>query len=198
MPLPVTVAVEGPSDVSVVRRILEFVGCSVHLVHGRAGKHHIDLNLTGYNNAARFAPWFVLRDLDHDAACAGALVGQLLPTPATWMRFRVAVREVESWVLADPAGISKFLRIREALVPGSPDQLNDPKAVLVNLARQSPIAAIRTDMVPATGMSSAVGPAYASRLNEFALGHWRPSIAVSNSESLRRCVERLRELTKLT
>ena len=111
------------------------------------------------------------------------------------MRFRIAVREVESWALADPARVSRFLRIHQALVPGSPDQLDDPKQTLVNLARRSRVAAIRTDMVPAVGMSGPVGPAYTSRIAEFALEHWRPSVAVENSDSLRKCVERLKEFS---
>ena len=67
MAVAVTVAVEGPSDLSILRRVLEYAGCTVHVVHGRGGKNQINANLTGYNNAARFAPWVVLRDLDHDA-----------------------------------------------------------------------------------------------------------------------------------
>ncbi len=197
MPIPVTVAVEGDSDLPVVRRILDFVGCSVHVVHGRAGKHRINANLGGYNNAARFAPWLVLRDLDHDAACATDLVNQLLPVQATWMRFRIAVREIESWVLADPQRVSQYLRIRQGLVPVSPDRLANPKVTLVGLARRSPVAAIKADMVPAAGMSITVGPAYTSRIAEFASGHWRPSVAMKNSDSLRRCVERLREFSRL-
>ena len=192
---PITVAVEGASDLPVVRRILDFAGCSVHVVHGLAGKRHLNRNLHGYNNAARFAPWLVLRDLDHDAQCAAGLVQRLLPAPSKWMRFRVAVREVESWVLADPTSVSRYLRIRQALVPESPDQLLDPKQTLVNLARLSPIAAIRADMVPAVGMSNTVGPAYASRIGELAAHHWKPGVAVENSDSLRRCVDKLKELS---
>lgn len=198
MALPVTIAVEGASDVPVLRRILDHVGCSIYVVHGRRGKAQIDRNIGGYNNAARFSPWIVLRDLDHDAACPQTLVDHLLPKPAEWMRFRIAVREVESWLLADPASVARFLRIRRVFVPGQPDQLDDPKGMLVNLARRSPISAIRADMVPAVGMSGTVGPAYTSRIAEFALGAWMPEVAMDNSDSLRRCVERIKTLNTFT
>ena len=191
MALPVTVAVEGASDVPVLRKVLEHCGCTIHVVHGRAGKGQIDRNLKGYNNAARYSPWVVLRDLDHDAQCPKALVDRLLPAPAHWMRLRIAVREIESWLLADPERMARFLRLRRRALPGDLDQLADPKQALVNLARQSPISAIRQDMVPAPGTSGSVGPAYVSRITEFAKDHWRPAVAVRNSESLRRSVDRI-------
>src|SRR5687768_12681237 len=121
MPLPVSIAVEGQSDVAVVERVLAFVGCSIDAIYGRVGKAQIDSSLHGYNNAARFAPWLVLRDLDSDAACPSALARQLLPAPATWMRFRIAVREVESWLLADPDELSEYMRVSRNLIPNNPD-----------------------------------------------------------------------------
>jgi len=193
--LPVTVAVEGPTDVPVVRRVLSLVGCSVHVVHGRSGKDLINRNLLGYNNAARFSPWLVLRDLDHDADCAAQLVANVLPNPAAWMRLRIAVRATECWLLADSERISRFLRVKRSLVPADPEQLADPKGALVNLARRSHIASVREDIVPSPGMSSRVGPGYVSRISEFALNDWRPDVAMNRSDSLRRCIERVREFS---
>ena len=39
-------------------------------MHGKKGKDGLLRNLDGYNRAARFSPWVVLVDLDHDADCA--------------------------------------------------------------------------------------------------------------------------------
>jgi len=65
---------------------------------------------------------------------------------------------------------------------------------LVDLARLSRRNAIRKDMVPREGSGRSVGPAYASRLVEFATGQWQPEAAAERCESLRRamrCLERL-------
>jgi hypothetical protein len=193
--VPVSIAVEGTSDVAIVARILALARCSVGTVYGQSGKHTIDSRVFGYNNAARFAPWFVLRDLDSDAPCAPDLARTVLPAPATWMRFRIAVREAECWLLADPEALSGFLRVRAALVPGNPEALPDPKLTLVNLARSSRSAVIRDDMVPARGVSAVVGPGYVARVSEFARNHWRPSVARRNSPSLDKCIARVTELS---
>jgi hypothetical protein len=194
MPLPVSVAVEGQSDVVVVERILAFVGCSAHAIYGRSGKADLDRGLPGYNNAARFWPWLVLRDLDTDAPCAPELARLILPNPADWMRFRIAVREVESWLLADPERLSNYLRVPRRSMPNSPDSLADPKLTLVNLARRSRVASVRADMVPERGVSAVVGPGYVSRVSEFAGSYWRPEVAARNSVSVRKCIQRVREL----
>lgn len=192
--LPVTVVVEGPTDLSVLSRVLEFVDCSIDVAHGQRGKASIDRNILGYNNAANFSPWLVLRDLDHDAACAPELAAAILPVPSQWMRLRIAVRAMESWLLADAEALSNYLHTRRAHVPNNPDALDDPKRSLVDLARRSRRAAIRDDMVPAEGATSRVGPAYPSRVAEFARTEWRPDVARDHSESLRRCIESVRLL----
>ena len=195
MTIPVTVVVEGPTtDVAVAGRILKAVGCSVDIIYGRSGKGTIMRNLGGYNKAAQFAPWFVLRDLDHDASCAPALVSSTLQGPAKWMRYRIAVRGVEAWLLADPEALAGFLRVRRELMPQDPDGLSNPKAAVVSLARKSRSSQIRRDVVPASGTSALVGPAYSSRMAEFVSDHWRPDVARNRSDSLRRCLDRVREL----
>ena len=105
------------------------------------------------------------------------------------MRFRVAVRAIESWLLADAESLSEYLRVRRAMIPADPDRLDDPKATLVKIARQSRVTAIRLDMVPEQGMTSRVGPAYSSRVTEFARRRWRPEVARDHSDSLERCIE---------
>jgi hypothetical protein len=102
------------------------------------------------------------------------------------------VRAVEAWLMADAETLSDFLHVRGSLVPSDPDGLSHPKESLVNLARCSTRAEIRKDMVPRPGSGNSIGPAYASRLIEYILDDrngWRPNIAASISDSLRRCRE---------
>jgi len=194
MTTPVTIVVEGLTDVPVVDRILQTVGCSIAYTYGLSGKRALMRDLGGYNRAAQFSPWMIVRDLDHDAACAAELIAVTLPDPSKWMRFRIAVRAVEAWMLADAERLAEFLHVHENTIPADPETLPDPKLTLVNVARSSSRAEIREDMVPTPGTSGKVGPAYTSRVMEFARNQWRPVIASNHSDSLRRCLERAREL----
>lgn len=188
----VTVAVEGPSDVPVVKRILDWAGLEMGPVHGLRGKSWIDQHLPGYNRAARHARWMVLRDLNRDAACAPDLLQRLLPDPAPSMRLRIAVHATETWLLADADGLSQFLGVSAARMPRVPEDLPDPKQTLIELARTSRSAAIREDMAPAPGTSARVGPGYSGRIIEFVTRSWRPEVAARQSDSLSRCMETLR------
>jgi hypothetical protein len=169
------------------------VGRDIAVSHIVGGKSKLDPRLGGYNSAARFAPWVVMRDLDNEQ-CAPTLVSRLMPAPAEFMYFRVAVRAVESWLLADTGNISAFLRVRVGLVPTDPDGLANPKLALVALARRSRSRAIRDDMVPRPGSGVSTGPNYPGRLIEFAREHWNPGAAAARSQSLNRAMERVKAL----
>lgn len=194
-------AVEGLVDEAVVERLVEDVGAFPGPVHGKNGKPRLRARINGYNDAARFSPWIVLVDLDQEADCAPPLVRAWLPAPAPQMCFRVAVREVEAWLLADRARIARFLSVRAADVSGDPEALPDPKLALVDLARRSRRREIREDMVPRPGSGRAVGPVYTSRLIEFVTDRqrgWRPSIAARSADSLARCIQRLRSMVEIS
>lgn len=193
----VTGAVEGDVDEAVLRRVLKHVGLSLGVVHGREGKQTLLKRLGGYNNAARFAPWVVLVDLDGDCPCVPPCVQGWLPAPSPQMCFRVAVRAIEAWLLADRERIASSLGISLQRVPDSPDNLTHPKTELVNLARRSRSRAIREDLVPRQRSGRSVGPLYTARLMEFVEDEhagWRPDQAAIRSDSLRRCIDRLSSL----
>ncbi|MCR4410970.1 MAG: DUF4276 family protein [Thermoguttaceae bacterium] len=194
VPPLVSAAVEGGVDEAVVRRLLAEVGAQPGAIHVVGGKPHLKDKIRAYNHAAAQHPWVVLVDLNHEESCAPALRNRWLPHPARLMCFRVAVREVESWLLADRQSISQFLRVALARVPRNPDSLDDPKRTIVDLARRSRRREIREDMVPRPDSGRSEGPAYASRLIEYSLTLWRPSVAVGHSDSLRRCSDALRTL----
>ena len=195
----VTGAVEGDVDEAVLRRLVEHVGAMPGPVHGKNGKTYLQQRLGGYNQAAQLSPWVVLVDLDHDADCAPPFRASWLPNPAPYMCFRVAVRMVEAWLLADRERLSRFLSVHASQVPLNPEAVDDPKQSMVDLARQSRRREIREDMVPRPGSGRTVGPAYTSRLIEFVLEGtfgWRPEVAAKLSDSLDRCLDCLRRLVK--
>jgi hypothetical protein len=194
MPPVISAAVEGATDEAVARRLIVHAGGEPGVVYGKNGKSHLRERIQGFNNAARHAPWLVLVDLDDDEDCASPLCAKWVPTPAPQLCFRVAVRAVEAWLLADADSIAAFLGIARGKVPSDPDGVAAPKQVLVNLARTSRRKVIREEMVPSDKGGRSVGPAYTSRMIEFVTTEWCPTRAAAHSDSLRRaiaCLERL-------
>jgi hypothetical protein len=195
MPNPVIVnaAVEGMVDEAVARRLIAHVGGTVGSVYGKNGKADLHKKIKGYNNAARHAPWLVLVDLD-DESCAPSLCQSWLPVPARYLCFRVAVRQVEAWLMADAEALADYLGVARGAIPDSPEMLENAKAEMIQLAAKSLRRDIRQDMAPREGSGRMVGPAYTSRLIEFTENHWRPERASQRAGSLRRsiaCLERL-------
>ena len=185
-------AVEGIVDEMVIRRLIEHVGYfDLRGVYGKNGKDSLKQDIKRYNNAAKFTNWFILVDLDHDVDCAPGLILEWLPQPAQFMFFRVAVRSIESWLLADQENISDFLGVHRKNIPVNPETLDDPKDFMIQLVRKSKRSDIREDMLPREGSGRKIGPAYSSRLIEF-INHqrygWRLDVAAKNSDSLLRCL----------
>ena len=193
--VPIQTVVEGDVDLIVVERLVGLVGGTPGATYGRRGKEWIRQRMTGFRNAANFSPWAVLVDLDPEAECAPLVLTSWVPPPRPrFLCFRVAIRQVEAWLLADPAALSNYLAVTPGRLPADPDSLDHAKLEMVNLARHSTKRAIREDMCPRPGSGRATGPAYSSRLIEYASVHWRPDVAEAHSESLSRTIRCLRDL----
>jgi hypothetical protein len=89
-----------------------------------------------------------LTDLDQHGCAPEIIKGWLREQPHGNLVFRVAVREVEAWLLADRVGFAKFLDVSIDLLPQEPDEVLDPKQTLINLARRSRIRSLREALVP--------------------------------------------------
>ena len=184
-----------------LRAVIRHVGGIPGPIYGIQGKQYIQQNISGYNQAANYAPWLVIVDLDQDASCPPPLRETWLPRPAPKMCFRVAVREIEAWLLADRMRIADFFGVDSRSVPTDVEALPDPKHAVLQLARYSRWKAIREDMLPRIGSGRDVGPAYNSRLIQFvtdSLRGWRPEVAARASESLRGCLRCLGRLAQET
>lgn len=193
-PLALACVVEGLVDEAVVRRVVETVGLAVGPIYGRRGKRFLLQHLDGYNQAARFGPWLVLVDLDVEHQCAPPALKAWLPRPAEGMHLRVAVRAVESWLMADAERLSAFLGVGRHLVPRDPEGVLDPKQTLIHLAGQSRRREVREDMIPRPGSGRPEGELYVSRTIEFVTRYWRPRVAAETADSLRRCLSKLEGL----
>jgi hypothetical protein len=72
--------------------------------------------------------------------------------------------------------------------------LGEPSALMCFRVAVRAVEAWLLAMVPRPASGRSVGPAYASRLIEFARSAWRPEIAAERSESLRRAIASLERL----
>jgi len=186
-PASLILAVEDEPSGAVARRLVRTYRKGVILspVIVARGYGRLKVQARSYNEASRHTPFFLLTDLDR-AECAPGLIEDWLAgrsREASFL-FRVAVREVEAWLLADQTGIAKFLGIDTILVPMDVEGLPDPKRTLVDLARRSRIRDLRRSLVPAEGSTAKVGPSYVDLIAGFAEERWNPGRARRNSPSL--------------
>jgi hypothetical protein len=192
-------AVEGLVDQAVFERLVRTVRAEPGHVHRTDGKPRLLARLGGFNLAARWTPWLVLVDLDDDKECAPPFRQRWLPSAARRMCSRVAVRAIESWLLADVERLAEFLEVPSDRIPDRPDAVPDPKRALVKLAARSRSRQIRAELAPREGSGRFVGPLYTSSLIGFVLdtrGGWRPGVAARRSDSLQRCLRDLQRLVK--
>jgi len=158
-----------------------------------SGYGQIKKNLKAFNSLARIRPVVILTDQDV-AECAPALIHDWFAniTIEPGLKFRVATREVESWVMADRAQFAGFLGIHTNLVPAYPDQLDDPKKTLLQLAAGAS-SRLRKALLP-TGRTATIGPGYNDVLSEFVLATWNPTRAEANSDSLARAIAAIKHI----
>ncbi len=191
--IPINLAVEDDLSEVVLRTIIERSNRDYHIgtAYGRTGFGYLRKTVAGWNAAARGVPFILLTDLDQ-YQCPPELISDWLRVPVhSNLIFRVAVREVESWLLADPANLANYLSVSAALVPPACDQIPDPKAALVALARRSRSGDIRGRIVPRVGSTAKQGPDYNGCLTSFVQATWDIDAACANSGSLRRAVNRI-------
>lgn len=133
---------------------------------------------------------FILTDLDQEP-CSQELIrawfnsAEPRPIPANIL-FRIAEREVETWLLADRPGIAGYLGIAEANFSNDPDSLEDPKEHLLNVVRSKGRKRFHKEMLPSE--MAHVGPEYNPRLCDFVNSQWNVGRAAEKSASLQRAV----------
>jgi hypothetical protein len=152
----------------------------------RQGNGYLKKNIRGFNSAARISPIILLTDLDR-VECPPTLIREWLPNERhPQFIFNVAVRSVESWLLADRSTFASFLTISEKAIPPEPEFIPDPKQCVIALARKSRSRAIRDALVPPRGRVARTGPDYNGTLCRYVADMWNPAVAARNAESLQR------------
>lgn len=198
-PTYVSLVVEDSLSEAVARRLLTDAPLMFepHKTFGLHGIGYIRKNIAKFNAAARSYPglYLVLADLD-SKECAPSLLEDWLPAAREPnLILRIAVREIESWVMADRAGLARFLGIGRSVFPRDADALPDPKRTLIQLAARTRKRNLREAIVPPPGSTRVQGPDYNGALVPFVRKRWNPIAAAENSDSLRRAISALDEFS---
>ena len=191
------VACEDALSEAVIRKLVQVVrpDIAIQVVLGLRGKGYLEAKARQFNRTARNIPVFLLVDADTPNPCPSQLKANWLGGHSEpYMLFRVAVFEVESWILADRKRCAEFLAVPLNRIPLNTDSIPDPKRELVNVARRSRRRDIKLALVPAHGATNSVGPEYNSRLAGFVAEHWEPLTAAQVSPSLSRAIARLADI----
>lgn len=190
----ITLATEDALSEAVGRQLAAEVQLPIGESLRREGAGYLRRCVPNFCKIAAQRPVFMLTDLDR-VSCASALISTWLgnqPRPPRFV-FRVVVREIESWLLADHRAMSKLFGSRVSKLPDCPDQLEDPKRALLKLAEKAN-RDIRDELLVKRDAFASQGLGYNARLSAVVRETWSPSRAAQLSPSLASARKRLLEL----
>jgi len=167
----------------------------VGICYQKNGFGYLKKLVPGLNVAAQRNTYLVLTDLDQNL-CPTEIISKWLRQPKhSNLIFRIAVREIESWILADRQEFGKFLGVSPDLIPVNTDEISDPKEFLINLARKSRKRELRESIVPPPKSTAKIGRDYNGPLISFVNNHWQVRLALENSPSLEKAMRVLDRFT---
>lgn len=191
----VALATEDALSEAVGKRLLTSIEhpMEANLYFRQNGFGYLRKNMQKWCNLAIQQPVVLLTDLDQHV-CPHNLIdtwlgGLIRPNNLV---FRVAVKEVESWLLADHDAMRQLIGNKGRLPP-DPDTLENPKDYLLKLAKNAH-REIRKDLVKEDGAASSQGIGYNARLTDVVDNLWSPQRASHRSPSLIKAFQRLDEL----
>ena len=197
----VILVVEDRLTDTVSTKILEHFGIEIVKRVIYEGNSYLRQKAQSYNQAAhKECSVFMLTDLDSPKICPLTLIQSWVKGPLNrWFFLRIAIMEVESWIMADRQAVSEFLKVPIDHIPRNTDEIASPKEFLVSLARRSKSARLRRALVPAEKNKTAkVGNEYNPQLNQFVQEHWDLERAATASPSLKRTLDRLAQAKKMS
>ena len=158
---------------------------------GLSGFGYLKANVRAFNKAAAQTPHLLLTDLD-EATCAPELIHEWL-VGALHPNFvlRVAVREVEAWLLADGINMADFLGLAQRDMPSNVEGVSEPKEEIVRLASLSPDPEVRDNLAPRPGSTATTGRLFTRSLIGYVRDRWDVDAAAAHADSLRRAMRAL-------
>ena len=201
--------VEDEPSVAVAKRLLAYI--NQHSEVEIEFKQGFPVNKRGCGNIRKIfpslvkmayagLPSLVITDLDR-FQCSPALIREWMglsdQTPVSIpskLIFRIAEKEIESWIMADLDAFSNFIGISRDNFDPNPDSLNDPKQHLQNIIRKKGHKKWQREMLP-QGRTASIGPLYNEKLCEFVEKYWNPARAAERSPSLHRALRAFRNVS---
>jgi hypothetical protein len=190
------IATEDELSTAVAQKIVKAASTDfdIYDVLCRGGYGYLKSHIREFSNLAKNVPVFLMTDLDNHECPPGLINnwrrGTSLPEN---LIFRVCVREVESWLLADHNGIKSLLGPRIGKLNDDPDALDDPKRELLKLADKAP-RRIKSELIAEEGSAASQGLGYNSLLSNFIKSTWDLEAACTRSSSLNRAYIALTQL----
>lgn len=185
--------VEGHLEDRAVRVIWRELGRAEELiVRNAGGGHQFWIHARRYNEAGKRQTVLGLADLEQ-AQCAASALAVLGHVRSEGFKLRLAVRMLESWLMADREAFAGALGVPIRSVPGNPDLLTHPKKTVIDLARHSRKNVVRAGLVPSG--SGIVGSEYVPFMAGFIGKSWSPTRARVNSPSLERACLRWSQIS---
>lgn len=195
--IPINLVFEDVLSEAVMRKLIAFFPTKYRedKSYNKHGFAAIKRDLKSYNHAAKYTPFFVLTDLDQNE-CPLTLIREWLTFDKNPnLIFRVAVKEIESWVMADREGFANFASVSLKRVPVNPDDLINPKAALFEIIKKSKKRELKEDILPRYE-GDRIGPNYNGCLAQFVVKSWDIERAIKSSPSLKRAFENLQTFQK--
>jgi hypothetical protein len=189
----VVIVFEDELSDAVMRRLLAHSG-RPFVVHNSIlarGNSKIRRDIAKYMTACKYVPHIVLTDLDQYPCPPALLESWGVANQPRELLFRVAVREIEAWLLADINGLSTFLGVSRNKFPARPEAETDPKQTLLNIVRRSKKRRMASEILPSPGSKAAQGPLYNDHLCGFVASSWNVEAASVNAPSLARTIARI-------
>jgi hypothetical protein len=183
---PIAIATEDPLSEAIALRLISEIATPhfIQLKLGRKGNGYLRSKMENWYQMAQQQVMVVLTDLDRANCLVEFRDLWLAHAPPDNLVFRVAVREVESWVLADHVAMRSLIGAKGVL-PAAPDELPDPKQVLLQLAKGAP-KNVKDDLLQTRDGKLKQGLGYNARLTDWVASAWSPQRAAERSPSLAR------------
>jgi hypothetical protein len=191
---PIAIATEDQLSEAIVIRLISEISTPHYITFklGKRGGGYLRSKMNSWCQMAQQQIVAVLTDLDR-ANCLIEFRDQwLVGEPPPNLLLRIAVREVESWVLADHVAMRALIGVKGVL-PSAPDELADPKQTLLKLAKRAP-KKIREDVIKIVDGNLMQGLGYNALLTAWVDSEWNPQRAAERSPSLARARLRLKEV----